>query len=104
VLDYAGIFAGGEEFPIGLPVTPISANLTSDATTGLGDWSIDQVVAAIKQGTDADGEGICPPMPSGPMGAFAGLTDADARDMAHYIKSLPPIANAIDDMCTFPPM
>ena len=26
VLDYDGIFAGGEEFPIGLPVTPISSN------------------------------------------------------------------------------
>jgi len=104
VLDYAGIFAGGEEFPIGLPATPISKNLTSDAESGLGEWSVDEIIAAVKQGTDKDGAGICPPMPNGPMGAFGGLTDADARDIAHYVKSLPPIVNVIDDVCTFPPM
>jgi mono/diheme cytochrome c family protein len=104
VLDYAGIFAGGEPFQAGLAVTPISSNLTSDAQTGLGDWTVDQIVQALLQGIDDEGHGICPPMPAGPMGAFGGLTPADAQDIAHYIKSLPPIVNAIDDACTFPPM
>lgn len=104
VLDYANIFAGGEEFAVGLPVVPVSSNLTSDATTGLGDWTLDAIVQALAQGVDEEGAGICPPMPAGPMGAFAGLDPADASDIAHYIKSLPPVVNAIDDMCTFPPM
>lgn len=104
VLDYAGLFAGGERYEIGLPVTPISKNLTSDVETGLGDWSVDEIVTAILEGTDKDGDGVCPPMPVGPMGAFGGLEPADARDIAHYIKSLPPTVNAIDDMCTWPPM
>jgi mono/diheme cytochrome c family protein len=104
VLDLAGIFAGGEQFPIGLPVTPVSSNLTSDAETGLGQWTVDDIVEVLHNGTDTDGEGICPPMPVGPMGPFAGLKAEDALDIAHYIKSLPPISNSIDDMCTFPPM
>jgi hypothetical protein len=104
VLDYQGIFAGGERFDIGLPTVPVSKNLTSDPGTGLGDWSVDEVVSAIRLGTDREGAGICPPMPVGPMGAFGGLTEADTQDIAHYLKSLPPVVNAIDDVCTFPPM
>jgi len=104
VLDYDGIFAGGEPFAVGLPVTPISSNLTSDAQTGLGDWVVEGIVQVLLQGIDDEGQGICPPMPVGPMGAFGGLTPADATDIAHYIKSLPPIANAIDDTCTSTPM
>lgn len=104
VLDYEGIFAGGEEFPIGLPVTPISSNLTSDAETGLAEWTVDEIVDALTQGTDNEGAGLCPPMPAGPMGPYANLMPGDARDIAHYLKSLPAISNAIDDMCTNPPM
>jgi hypothetical protein len=104
VIDYTKVFAGGEEFDIGLPGVPVSKNLTSDAATGLGDWTVDDIVKVIKQGADKKGDGICPPMPVGPMGAFAGLTDEDALDIAHYIKSLPPLVNAIEDVCTFPPM
>ncbi len=104
VLDYDGIFAGGERFEVGLPTVPVSKNLTSDPETGLAEWSVEEIVTAIKVGTDRDGAGICPPMPSGVMAAFGGLTEADALDIAHYLKSLPPIVNAVDDVCTFPPM
>ena len=85
-------------------ITPVSKNLTSHATTGLGDWTVADIVKVIKQGKAKDGKGICPPMPVGPMGAFGGLTDADATDIANYIKSLPPIDNMIVDMCVFPPV
>jgi mono/diheme cytochrome c family protein len=104
VLDYDKFFAGGEAFPIGLPVVPVSKNLTSDEETGLGKWSVEEIVAVLKQGVDAQGDGICPPMPTGPMAAYGGLTDEDATDIAHYLKSLPPIENLVDDQCTWPPM
>jgi mono/diheme cytochrome c family protein len=104
VLDYANIFAGGEEFAVGLPVVPVSSNLTSDATTGLANWSVEDIVQVLARGVDKDGDGICPPMPAGPMAPFSQLTPGDASDIAHYVKSLPPVANAIDDQCTFPPM
>jgi mono/diheme cytochrome c family protein len=104
VVDYANFFAGGEEFAVGLPVTPVSKNLTSDPETGLGKWTVEDIVKVIKQGIDKHGDGICPPMPSGPVGAFGDMTDEDALDVAHYIKSLPPIVNMVEDQCTFPPM
>jgi mono/diheme cytochrome c family protein len=104
VVDYANFFAGGEEFAVGLPVTPVSKNLTSDPETGLGKWTVEDIVKVLQQGIDKHGDGVCPPMPAGPLGAFGGLTSEDTLDVAHYIKSLPPIVNLIEDKCTFPPM
>jgi mono/diheme cytochrome c family protein len=104
VLDPATYFQGGEEFAIGLPVAPVSKNITPDIETGIGEWSLEDIVAALKEGVDANGDGICPPMPVGPMAAYGNLTDEDALDIAHYLKSLPPIENAIEDLCTWPPM
>jgi mono/diheme cytochrome c family protein len=102
VLDPAMFFAGGERFDFGFPVVPVSKNLTSDAVTGLANWTPTDIVTAIKMGKDRDGRGICPPMPYGPMGPYAGLKDADTLDIANYIKSLPPRVNQIVDMCSFP--
>ena len=104
VIDYTKFFAGGEEYAIGLPTVPIAKNLTSDTETGLGSWTPEEIVAALLEGKDKDGAGICPPMPVQPMAPYTGLDPEDALDIAHYIKSLPPIVNAIDDVCTFPPM
>jgi len=61
------------------------------------------IVKALKMGVAKDGTGICPPMPVGPMGAFGHLTDEDATDIAHYLKSLPAVSNMVVDMCQFPP-
>jgi len=102
VLMTAKLFQGGEMFPLGFPIIPISKNLTSDPATGLGNWTVDQIITVLKQGKDKDGKGICPPMPVGPMGAYGGLTDQDARDIANYIKSLPAATNQVIDMCSFP--
>jgi len=102
VLTPANFFAGGERFELGFPVVPVSKNLTSDPTNGVGEWSVADIIKVLHQGKDRDGKGICPPMPVGPMGPFGGLTDSDATDIANYIKSLPPNAKHIDDMCSFP--
>jgi mono/diheme cytochrome c family protein len=107
VLDPAKFFSGGEDytalFATTLMIHPVSKNLTSDNTTGLGTWMAADIVKVLKMGKAKDGSGICPPMPVGPMGAFGGLTDGDALDIANYIKSLPPIVHNVPDMCVFPP-
>jgi hypothetical protein len=99
-------FIGGEAFPLGIPdfPIPVSKNLTSDPETGLGDWTVDEIVTAFTLGTDKNGDGLCPPMPSGAMAAYGGLTEEDALAIAHYIKSLPAKENEVEDMCTWPPM
>jgi hypothetical protein len=102
VLKLDQMFAGGESFDVGLPNPSVSANLTSDDDTGLGKWTTDQIMKALLQGLDDEDMRLCPPMPAGPMGAFGGLTQGDALDIANYIKSLPAISNQIDDMCSLP--
>jgi mono/diheme cytochrome c family protein len=99
LLDPEKFFIGGERFPIGLPVVPIAKNLTSDTETGLGNWKAEDIVTALKDGVDAYGDGLCPPMPGGPMAAYGGLSDDDALDIANYIKSLPAKENQIEDEC-----
>lgn len=99
-LDYTKFFAGGEEFDVGLPTIAFAPNITSDGATGIADWSVQDIFTAIKQGTDKHGDGICPPM----GGAPSGLTDEDALDIAHYIKSLPPVVGERAEMCPFPPI
>jgi len=106
-LDTGKYFWGGEDFSSffagTLNIHPVSANLTSDPTTGIGGWTAAQVVKVLHQGIDDNGDGICPPMPVGPQGAYGGLTDPDALDIANYILSLPPAVNDVPDMCTWPP-
>ena len=95
--DFSALFAGT------LNIHPVSANLTSDPTTGLGNWFADQIVTVLLEGTDDEGVRLCPPMPVGPDGAFGGLTSQDALDIANYIKSLPPAENDVGPMCAWPP-
>jgi mono/diheme cytochrome c family protein len=107
VIDQSKFFTGGEDFSgffaATLMIHPVSKNLTSDNTTGLGTWTVADIVNALKNGKAKDGTGICPPMPAGPMGPYGGLSDADATDIANYIKALPPVVNSVPDMCVFPP-
>lgn len=103
-------FQGGREFPAallglppGFPELIYSANITPDES-GISGWAVQDVVNALKLGQDRDQGGIplCPPMPAGPMGAFGGLTDSDARDIGHYLLSLPPGHNVIPQDCSPP--
>jgi mono/diheme cytochrome c family protein len=64
-------------------------NLTSDKETGLGNWSEDEIIAAVRTGARPDGRMLAPVMP---WLSYAALTDEDARALAAYIKSLPPVA------------
>lgn len=67
-------------------------NLTSDPETGLGNWSPEQIVSALRTGVRPDGRELAPIMP---WRNFASLTDQDAGAIAAYLKSLPPISNKV---------
>lgn len=70
-------------------------NLTPDVATGLGSWTPDVFVKAMRTGKDmGEGRDILPPMP---WQNFGQMTDADLRAIFAYLKSLPPIANAVPD-------
>jgi hypothetical protein len=76
--------------------TIYTANLTPHAT-GLAGWTVADIKQVIKNGKDRTDGGVCPPMPTGPMGGFGGLTDQDALDIATYIAALPAVDNAVTD-------
>ena len=67
-------------------------NLTPDKETGLGNWTKEQIVAALQKGIRPDGRQLVPIMP---WKAFANLTKSDANALAAYLKSLAPISNKV---------
>lgn len=107
-LDKSKLFAGGNMFAsavLGYPTPPFppviqSTNLTPHPTTGLK-YTKAELINLLKTAKDKMGGNVCPPMPI--KGAYQGLTDADMSDIADYVLALPPIDNAVTEMCVAPP-
>jgi mono/diheme cytochrome c family protein len=87
-------FLGGSEVGFEIPGLGVfhGPNLTPDAETGLGAWSLDQIAVAITKGQRPDGRELAPIMP---WHAFANLTAQDVRAIAIYLRSLPPVKNRV---------
>ena len=67
-------------------------NLTPDRETGLGAWTTEDIVIALREGRRPDGRILAPAMP---WRAYANLTDSDIHAVAAYLKSLPPMKSAV---------
>jgi mono/diheme cytochrome c family protein len=79
-------FAG----PWGLSFT---ANLTPDKETGLGNWTEEMFIAALRTGRhEGRGRPIVPPMPWRFVGS---LNDDDLKAVFAYLQSLPAIRNRV---------
>jgi mono/diheme cytochrome c family protein len=61
-------------------------NLTPDPETGLGAWTDDEVMRAIRDGVSRDGHFLSPLMP---YFSFQHLSDEDARAIVAYLRSIP---------------
>ncbi len=64
-------------------------NITPDEETGIGSWSGQDFLLALKHGRTPDGSFYYPAFP---YKAYGGLTDADVLDMAAYLLSLEPVS------------
>lgn len=62
-------------------------NITPDLKTGIGTWSEDQIVTALREGKTPDGQVLRPPMP---VPLYRSISDGDAHAIAAYLKTLPP--------------
>lgn len=68
-------------------------NLTPDDQTGIGLWTEEIFIAALRSGKHmGNGRPILPPMP---WPYLAQATDDDLKALFAYLKSLPPIKNAV---------
>lgn len=74
------------------PGVVFPANLTPDPETGIGDWSLEDIVAMLVSGIDRHGSQSLPVMP---WQAYSRLEDEDARAIAMYLKSLPPVRHEV---------
>ena len=85
---------GGSDVGFGIPGSGvwIGPNLTPDKETGLGDWTDEQIVAAITKGVRPDGRKLSGIMPSQ---ALSHLTAEDALAIVAYLKSVPPVKNKV---------
>lgn len=66
-------------------------NLTPDSTTGIGTWTKEQIVTALRTGNTPSGVQLAPIMP---WMNYADILDQDdAMAIAAYLKSLPPVTH-----------
>lgn len=92
-------FAGGRRFPFPDGSVVISANLTQDSKTGIGNWDEEMFVRRFKQYTDSGyvnqktrlGEFITVM----PWTMYSGMKEEDLRAIYSYLKSIPPIKNEV---------
>ncbi len=75
--------------PWGLSLT---ANITPDAETGIGKWTVEDFKKTIRTGVDPTGYVLKPPMP---IPALQNVPDADLEAIFRFLKSQKPIRNAV---------
>jgi len=81
-------FAGGVAFklPFG---TIYSTNITADVSTGIGSWSDDDFVRALREGIRKDGQRLYPAFP---YTSYTQLSRSDVLAIKAYLFSLPKVA------------
>ena len=85
--DNEGAFlAGGRPLPTPFG-TFYSPNITSDPTEGIGDWSADDFVRAMREGVDPDGEHYYPVFP---YTSYTGMKVEDLVALYAYLQQVPP--------------
>jgi len=71
----------------------VAANLTPDATTGIGTrYNEAQFIVAMRTGKRPNGTTMQPPMPNV---VYQNMTDDDLKAIFAYLKTIKPIRNAV---------
>lgn len=75
--------------------TSFTANLTSDAETGLGRWTLKDFKDTLRTGRHMGrGRPVLPPMP---IPAYRNFNDADLEAIFAYLKTVPAISNRVPE-------
>jgi len=88
-MDYAGSFMIRED-----AFTVYAPNITMDIEMGIGGWTDDEIMVAIRDGIRPDGSLIRPPMPS-PF--YRTMSDYDARAIVAYLRTIKPVKNVVPE-------
>ena len=82
-----GLNAGGRKFSGSFGIV-YGTNITPDKETGIGAWSEQQFIDAMRYGLRPNGEKLLPVMP---YPSFRLMSDADMKALWAYLQSLPAI-------------
>lgn len=88
---------GGQSYAGGLALeTPfgkiIASNITPDKETGIGGWTDEQFIRAVREGKGINGEFLYPAMP---YNVYTKVSDQDLIDMKAYLDSIPAVHNSV---------
>jgi mono/diheme cytochrome c family protein len=83
-----GFYGGGNALLDANGRTVYSANITPDRETGIGSWTEEQFLRALRRGFRPGGTPIVYPMQ-----IFVDMTDDEARAVYAYLRTVPPIHN-----------
>ena len=72
-----------------------TANLTPDAETGLGQWTVNDFKQTIRTGRHMGrGRAVLPPMP---IPVYNNFSDRDLESIYAYLRTIPPIKNRVPE-------
>jgi hypothetical protein len=72
-----------------------AANITSDSTTGIGNWSLEQFMTCLRKGKYMGLEKARDLLPPMPWQDFQNMTDDELKAVFAYLKSTKPIHNIV---------
>jgi mono/diheme cytochrome c family protein len=89
--DFSRLFAGGLEIkePFG---TWRSPNITQHKGSGIGQWTDEQIITAVREGVRPDGGKLAPIMP---YLFYNRLTDDDAKALVAFLRTVPGVDNVV---------
>ena len=88
-MAYAGSFMISES-----AFTAYAPNITMDVGTGIGGWTDEEIIVAIRDGLRPDGTLIRPPMPSA---FYRAISDYDVRAIVAYLRTITPVKNVVPE-------
>jgi mono/diheme cytochrome c family protein len=79
--------AGGRRYdgPFG---TVYATNITPDRQTGIGTWTDEQIISAIRLGRRPNGERL---LPVHPFTVFNGMAEEDLKALTAFLRTVPPV-------------
>jgi hypothetical protein len=84
----------------GSPNQVVAPNITPDKSTGIGNWSDQQIIQAVRDGIGKNGRLLNPEMPSR---YFRSLDAVELRSIVLYLRSIPPVSNRVPQMTNYLP-
>jgi len=88
--DMDRLFAGDAHPSKDFPANP--SNISPDSATGIGRWTEADFIRTIRTGIDPKGDTLNPFMP---WHENSRMTDDDLRAIYRYLRTVPPISNAV---------